>query len=82
MLGELVGVEDLENNNNPTRKDEKRPKFDEKKIAKWPKSNEILAIFSKILARSRFEFLSFKRRRSDTRPTDLYFWKMKSIADC
>ena len=44
-----VGVKDLENNNNPTRKDEKWPKSSEKKIAKQPKSNEI----SLDLARSR-----------------------------
>lgn len=49
MSGRLVRVEDLENNNNPTIKDEKRPKSDEKKIAKEPKSSEI----SPDLARSR-----------------------------
>ena len=47
-----VRVEDLENNNNPTRKDEKQPNSDENKIAKRPKSGEISTIFGKILARS------------------------------
>lgn len=41
MSGRSVRVENLENNNNPARKDEKRPKYGEKKIAKWPKSGEI-----------------------------------------
>ena len=41
MSGGSVEFEDLENSNNLARKDEKRPNSDEKKIAKWPKSNEI-----------------------------------------